>query len=101
MPGVAGSGFTVTVCEAAADEQPACTTVRVMLLLDVTVIDWVVSPVDQTLLTADEEVNTTDPPSQKVVAPPGVMDGVDGTGFTVTLVEADVAEHPAWVTVTK
>ena len=30
------------------------------------------------------------PPAQNVVGPPGVMIGVEGTGFTVTVVAADV-----------
>ena len=37
---------------------------------------------------ADDEVNTTDPPAQNVVAPPATIVGVDGIGFTVTVVPA-------------
>ena len=40
------------------------------------------------------DVNSTLPPVQNVVGPPAVIVGVDGFGFTVTLVGADVAEHP-------
>lgn len=66
-----------------------------------TVIDCVVAPVDHRLPVADEEVNVTLPPAQKVVGPPGVTVGVGGVGFTVTVVPADVAElQPAVVTVT-
>ncbi len=50
---------------------------------------------------AEEEVSVTEPPAQKVVADPAVMVGVVGKGFTVTVVAAEVAEHPkAFVTVT-
>ena len=45
-------------------------------------------------------VRLIDPPTQKVVGPPAVMLAV-GNGFTVTVVEEEVAEHPfALVTVT-
>jgi hypothetical protein len=65
------------------------------------VIDWVVAPVDHTLPVADEEVKTTLPPAQKVNGPPAVIVGVAGSGFTVTVVPADVAEvQPAVVTAT-
>ena len=64
-------------------------------------IDWVVAPVDQTLPLAEEDVNTTLPPAQKVVGPPAVIVGVAGSGFTVTVVPAEVAEvQPAVVTAT-
>ena len=33
----------------------------------------------------------TDPPAQNVVGPPGVIVGVAGIGFTVTVVGADAA----------
>jgi hypothetical protein len=35
------------------------------------------------------EVRVTLPPSQNVVAPPAVIVGVAGTGFTVTVVAAE------------
>ena len=45
-------------------------------------------------------VRLTDPPTQKLVAPPAVMVAV-GNALTVTIVALDVAEHPfALVTVT-
>ena len=48
------------------------------------------------------DVNVTLPPWQKVVLPPGVIVGVAGFEFTVTVVVAEVAEHPdALVTVTE
>jgi hypothetical protein len=37
------------------------------------------------------EVKVTLPPAQKVVGPPGVMVGVAGIGFTVTVVAAEEA----------
>ena len=99
--GVAGTGLTVTNSDTEAELQPFSTTSSVILFPDVTVMDCVVSPVDHRLFAEADEVNTTEPPSQKVVAPPAVMDGTAGIGFIVTAVEADVAEQPVWVTVTK
>lgn len=55
-------------------------------------MDCVVAPVDQTFPVADDEVNTTLPPVQKVVAPPAVIVGVAGKAFTTTIVPADVAD---------
>lgn len=65
-----------------------------------TVIDWVVAPVDQVLPVAEEEVNVTEPPVQKVVDPLAVIVGVAGVGFTVTSVAAEVAEQEPLKTVT-
>ena len=56
-------------------------------------IDWVVSPLDQTFPEAIEDVNTTDSPAQKVVDPDGVIVGVIGV-VTVTTTGALVAEQP-------
>ena len=48
------------------------------------------------------EVSVTVPPWQNVVLPPAVMVGVTGLAFTVTVVDAEVDEHPAaFVTVTE
>jgi hypothetical protein len=67
----------------------------------VTVMDCVVSPVDQRLPVVDDEVKVTLPPVQKVVGPPAVIVGVAGMGFTVTVVPADGADvQPLAVTVT-
>ena len=50
---------------------------------------------------ADDEVNTTDPPAQKVVEPPAPIVGVDGIAVTVTVVPALAAlEQPEAVTIT-
>ena len=66
-----------------------------------TVIDCVVAPVDQTFPLAEEDVNTTLPPAQKVNGPPAVMVGVAGIGFTVTVVPAEEADvQPPLVRVT-
>lgn len=56
-------------------------------------IDWVVAPVDQIFPVLDEDVNTTDPPVQKVVGPPAVMVGATGIGFTVILITFEEAEE--------
>ena len=45
----------------------------------------VVSPFDHKYDELALEVKVTLPPSQKVVGPPAVIVGVDGTGFTVTV----------------
>ena len=64
-------------------------------------MDGVVAPVDQLLPVADEEVNVTLPPSQKVVGPLAFMVGVAGVGSTVTVVPAEGAEvQPPLVTAT-
>ena len=60
-----------------------------------TVMDCVVSPVDQTLPLADEEVNTTDPPSQKVVELPAVIVGVAGADGSLNPCESVLELHPA------
>ena len=65
-----------------------------------TVIDWVVAPVDQIFPDADEEVKVTEPPVQNEVGPLGVMVGVAGSGVTVTTVAAEVEEHDPDKTVT-
>ena len=100
--GVAGTGFTVIVVPAdVAEVQPAVVTATVYVPLAETVIDCVVAPVDQTFPLAEDEVNTTDPPAQNVVEPPALIVGVAGSGFTVTVVPADVADvQPAVVTAT-
>ena len=94
--GVAGTGLTVTEVEAETPEaQPEAMTSTEKLPEVVTVIDCVVSPVGQMLSVADEEVSTTDPPSQKVVGPLVVIVGTTGTGLTVTVVGAELADvHP-------
>lgn len=82
--GEGGIGFTVTVVPAeGADVQPDTVTVTVYVPAVVTIIDWVFAPVDHKLPVADDEVNVTLPPTQKVVGPPGVIVGADGNGFTV------------------
>ena len=56
-------------------------------------MDWVVAPPGvQRLPDALEEVSTTLPPAQKVVGPPGVMVGAEGSGFTVTVMAFDTGE---------
>ena len=60
-----------------------------------------VAPLDHRFPLAEEEVNTTLPPAQKVNGPPAEIVGVAGTGVTVTVVPADGAEvQPPLVTVT-
>jgi len=66
-----------------------------------TVIDWLVAPFDQVLPVALDEVNVTDPPEQKVVAPLALIVGVVGVVFTVTVVGLDVALHVPFETETE
>ena len=63
-------------------------------------MDCEVAPFDQVFPVAEEEVKVTEPPAQNVVGPPAVMVGVAGTGFTVTVVATEVAEHKPVETVT-
>ncbi len=64
-------------------------------------IDCVVAPVDQTFPVADDDVNTTLPPAQKVNGPLAEIVGVEGSGLTVTVVPAEVADvQPPLVTAT-
>jgi hypothetical protein len=59
------------------------------------VIACVVAPVDQVFPVADDDVNTTFPPVQKVIGPPAVIVGAEGVGFTVMLIVVVVAHCPA------
>ena len=61
--------------------------------LALTLIDCVVAPVDQRYEVAALAVSVTDPPSQNVVGPDGVIVGVTGV-LTVTTVAALVALQP-------
>lgn len=45
-----------------------------------------------------EEVSMTEPPWQKVVDPPEVIEGVAGVGFIVTAIELEVASQLPLVT---
>ena len=100
--GVAGVGLTVTLSVIEfPEEQPFVMTSTVKLPEVETVIDCVVSPVDHKLSVAEDEVNTTEPPEQNVVAPLAVMVGTEGKGFTVTLVATEVAEHKPLSTTTE
>ncbi|MNE05539.1 hypothetical protein D3C80_981070 [compost metagenome] len=100
MVGTGGSGLTVTVVAVDVAEQVPPETVTVKVPLAVTVIDCVVAPFDHVFPVVEEEVKVTDPPAQNVVGPPAVIVGVGGTGFTVTVVAADVVEHEPFETVT-
>lgn len=88
--GVTVFGVTVTVIPAEVAE------IHVPLLTETeyvpdseTVMNCVVAPFDQTFPVADDEISVTLPPWQKVVAPVGVIVGVAGSGFTVTVVAAE------------
>ena len=59
-----------------------------------TVIDWVVSPVDHKFPIDSEEVKTTFPPSQNVKEPLAEIVGIAGFGFTVIVVGNEFAVHP-------
>ena len=101
MVGVVGFEFTVTTVAADVDEQPPVLTETVYEPDVETTIDWVVAPVDHVFPVVALEVKVTDPPEQNVSEPLAVIVGVVGFGFTVTVVEAEVAEQPAEPTVTE
>ncbi len=63
-------------------------------------MDCVVSPVDHKLSVVEDELKTTEPPEQNVVAPLAVMVGRAGIGFTVIEIDAEPAEHKPSSTVT-
>ena len=49
----------------------------------------------------EDDVSTTEPPSQNVIEPENVTEGVVGVGFTVTAMVFDASElQPATVPVT-
>jgi len=102
-PGVivaTGNGLTVTLVEFDVAEQPKpFVTVTVKTPVVLTVMVWVVAPLLHSQLAPADAVRSTEPPAQKVVGPLGVIVAT-GNGLTVTLVGADVAEHPSDVTVT-
>lgn len=54
-------------------------------------MDCVAAPLDQSHEVAEGAVSVTLPPAQKVVGPPGVIEGVGGRGSTVTVAGADTA----------
>ena len=64
-------------------------------------IACVVSPVDQRLSVAEDEVNTTEPPEQNVVDPLAVIVGTVGNAFTVIPIGDDIAEQKPLLTVTE
>ena len=99
--GTAGMVFTTTLIGAeAGDVQPRTVWVRLYEPLALTVIDGVVSDVDQVFPVETDEVNTTEPPAQKVVGPPAVITGEAGIGFTVIVCEAFGPVQPKEVTFT-
>ena len=54
---------------------------------------WVVAPPGvQRLPVVALEVSVTLPPAQKVVGPPAVTVGAEGSGFTVTVIAFEVGE---------
>jgi hypothetical protein len=57
-------------------------------------IDCVVAPFDHVFPEALDDVKVTDPPEQKVVAPPDDIVGVEGNGFTVIVILAEEAHCP-------
>jgi hypothetical protein len=102
MSGVEGFAFTVTAVAADVAEQPLPFVTVTLYEPDAeTTIDCVVASVLQRYVKPSGAVSVTDPPSQNVVGPLGVIAGVEGFASTVTVVASDVAEQPlAFVTVT-
>ena len=95
MVGVVGIGLTVTIVAAETAEHPKpFVSVTVYDPAVETVIDCVVSLVDQPFPLGDEDVNTTTPPSQNVVGPLAEISGAEGAGLTVILIVPAELEHP-------
>ena len=95
ITGVAGFASTVTVVAALVALQPlAFVTVTLYEPEAFTTIDCVVAPVDQRYEVLAGAVRVTEPPSQNVVAPLGVITGCEGFASTVTFVAALVALQP-------
>src|ERR1041385_5291863 len=89
-----GSGLTVTDVAALCALQPfGSVTVTEYEPGSVTAMACVVAPVDQRYDAPLDAVSVTEPPAQNVVAPLGVIVGVDGV-LTVTAVSAEVALQP-------
>lgn len=57
-------------------------------------MDCVVAPVLQVFPVALEDVNVTLPPAQNVVGPLVAISGVEGKGFTVTVLDPLAETHP-------
>jgi len=81
ITGVAGIAFTVTITGAdAGDTHPLRSVNTPVYVPDVlTVTDAVVSPVDQVVPVASEEVSITEPPSQNSAGPLSVTEGAAGS----------------------
>ena len=101
MTGLTGFALTVTAVDDEVAEQPlAFVTATLKLPVALTVIDCVVAPFDHKYDEPAEAVSVTELPAQNVVGPEGVIVAI-GLLFTVTAVDAEVAEQPlAFVTAT-
>lgn len=91
ITGVAGTLFTTTFTEAEAAEHVPLEEVTVYVPGAVTVMLFPADPFDHVFPVDADEVRITDPPSQKVVGPFGVITGAAGALFTVTVTGADEA----------
>jgi len=92
-----GNGFTVTAVAALVALQPfAFVTVTLYEPLVITLMDCVVAPFDHEYDDAAGAVSVTEPPSQNVVGPLGVIVAL-GSGFAVTCTPL-VASQPSALT---
>ena len=95
-----GTSFTFTITSAASEHPFAAYAVTTYVPPCVAIIDELLRLEFQMYVLPPVPVNTTDPPSQNVVAPPAVIPAV-GTGKIVTGMFVDVEVHPkTFVTVT-
>ena len=95
MVGADGLAFTVTAIGADVDSQPfPFITVTVQLPEVVTLIELLVELFDHVFPDPADDVRSTLPPAQNVVAPLGVIVGTAGLVLTVTTTGADDVEHP-------
>src|SRR5262245_25950538 len=91
----AGSGLTVTLTGAESAEQPALVTRTVYEPDWETLIDCVVAPLDQSQLVPCGALSATEPPSQKVVGPEGVMVACGGSTTRTVVCPHDSQRAPA------
>lgn len=96
--GADGAVVTVTVFDAEVALQPPEVTVTERVQDVVTVIDWVVAPLDQRFPVELLELRTTLPPGQNESGPLALIVGVGIDVVTVTTIIGEVEVTPFFVT---
>ena len=80
-----GDGRSETSIKAVSEKQELLSTFKKYVPEFVTVIDWLVAPVDQTFPLVDDEVKIKVSPAQIVVPEFAAIVGVDGIGGSVSV----------------